>query len=137
MAVTMDIGNPQNIHPADKKDVGDRLALWALAKTYGKEDVVCSGPLFKEASFDKNKVVMTFDYADNGLMLQGNDSYFEIAGADGKFYPAKAKAEGNTIVATSPKVNEAMAVRYGWCDDCAPNLFNTEGLPASPFKVEK
>lgn len=135
MAVTMDIGDPTNIHPADKKDVGDRLALWALSKTYGKDDVVCSGPLFKAASFDKNKVVMTFDYADNGLELKGNESYFEVAGANGKFYQAKAKVEGNTIVAWSSKVTEAREVRYGWCDDCEPNLFNTEGLPASPFKA--
>ena len=136
MAVTMDIGDPGNIHPANKKDVGDRLALWALAKTYGNDEMVCSGPLFKQATFDKNKVTMEFDYVGGGLELKGKDSYFEIAGADGKFYQAKAVIDGNKIIATS-KVKEAAEVRYGWCDDCAPNLFNTKGLPASPFKASK
>lgn len=136
MAVTMDIGDAANIHPANKQDVGDRLAFWALAKTYGKDDVVCSGPLFKDAKFDKNKVEVIFDSAQNGLVLRGDESYFEIAGADGVFYPAKVTIEGNKIVAVSNKVKIAQQIRYAWCDDCTPNLFNTEGLPASPFRAE-
>lgn len=135
MVVTMDIGNPGNIHPGNKKDVGERLALWALAKDYNQEGVVCSGPLYKSASFNKNTVEIEFDYAESGLVLNSSDSFFEIAGTDGEFYSAKAKTEGSKIVVSSPKVKDAKQVRYGWADDCEPNLFNAEGLPASPFKA--
>ena len=135
MAVTMDIGNPVNIHPANKKDVGERLALWALDKTYKKEGVVCSGPLFKNAVFNGNQAEVEFDYA-TGLVLAGSESFFEIAGVDGVFYPAKATVANDKIVAVADKVKEAKQIRYAWADDCEPNLFNGAGLPASPFKSD-
>lgn len=136
MAVTMDIGNPVNIHPANKKDVGERLALWALDKTYKQKDVICSGPLFKNAVFNGNQAEVEFDYAE-GLVLHGNASFFEIAGSDGVFHQAKATVDHDKIVAVSDKVNEASQIRYAWTDDCVPNLFNGAGLPASPFKAVK
>ena len=135
MVVTMDIGNPVNIHPANKKDVGERLALWALAKTYQKEGFAFSGPLYKNAVFNKNKVEIEFDYANNGLVLSDQKTYFEIAGDDGIFYPATSEIAGSKIVVQSAKVKAAKQVRYAWTDDCVPNLFNVEGLPASPFKA--
>lgn len=133
MAVTMDIGNPVNIHPANKKDVGERLALWALDKTYKKEGIVCSGPLFKNAVFSGNQAEVEFDYG-TGLELRSKESFFEIAGPDGVFHPAKATVDHDKIVAVSDKVKEAKQIRYAWADDCVPNLFNGAGLPASPFK---
>lgn len=133
MAVTMDIGNPVNIHPANKKDVGERLAFWALDKTYKKEGVVCSGPLFKKAVFNGAQAEVEFDYG-TGLELRGKESFFEIAGPDGIFHPAKATVDHDKIVAISDKVKEAKQIRYAWADDCVPNLFNGAGLPASPFK---
>ncbi len=136
MAVTMDIGNPVNIHPANKKDVGERLALWALDKTYKKEGIVCSGPLFKNAVFSGNQAEVEFDYG-TGLELRSKESFFEIAGPDGVFHPAKATVDHDKIVAVSDKVKEAKQIRYAWCDDCVPNLFNGAGLPASPFKAVK
>lgn len=136
MVVTMDIGNPQNIHPANKHDVGGRLALWALSKTYQNEGMVFSGPLFKNAEFKKHQVEVFFNYAENGLVLSNGDNYFEIAGTDGVYYPARPIINGTSVLLTSPKVKEAASVRYAWCDDCVPNLFNAEGLPASPFRVD-
>ncbi|MBN2807231.1 MAG: glycosyl hydrolase family 2, partial [Prolixibacteraceae bacterium] len=114
MVVTMDIGNPKNIHPANKNDVGKRLALWALSKTYQQEGIVCSGPLFKQAEFNKQKVEIQFDYAENGLVMSDGKSYFEIAGNDGVFYPAKAEIKGSVVVLSSPKVKDAASVRYAW-----------------------
>lgn len=134
MVVTMDIGNPTNIHPSNKTDVGERLALWALAKDYNKE-VVYSGPIFKKATFQKNVVEIEFDFAEGGLVLKGDETFVEIAGSNGKFYPAKVKIAGNKLVANSMKVRNAKQIRYAWADDCEPNLFNIEGLPASPFKA--
>jgi len=134
MVVTMDIGNPVNIHPSNKKEVGERLALWALAKTYQKEGIVYSGPLYKNAVFNGKTVEIEFDYANNGLVLSDQKTYFEIAGDNGIFYPAKPEIMGSKIVVQSAKVKAAKQVRYAWADDCVPNLFNVEGLPASPFK---
>ena len=137
MAVTMDIGNPVNIHPANKKDVGTRLALWALNKDYGKSDVVFSGPLYKSVTFSGEKAEVEFSFAESGLVLKGDDSFFELAGSDGVFYPAKASISESKIIVTSDKVKKATQVRYAWADDCVPNLFNGAGLPASPFKTVK
>lgn len=137
MAVTMDIGNPRNIHPANKQDVGDRLARWALNKDYGFSEVLCSGPLYKSAEFKGRNVIVSFDYAGAGLKLTDDASFVELAGSDGVFHKAKVKIEGEKLVASSAKVNNPVEIRYAWCDDCEPNLFNKEGLPASPFHAKK
>lgn len=132
MAVTIDIGNPDDVHPTDKLDVGLRLARAARALSYG-EAVEYNGPLFRQATPEGNAIRIWFDHAA-GLMAKGAGvSGVEVAGADGKFVPAVARIEGNTIVASSANVAEPRFVRYGWANSPQCNLFNAEGLPASPF----
>ena len=132
MAVTMDIGNNTNIHPANKHDVGDRLAFIALNKVYGKGDVNFSGPLYKSSEVSGNKMTLTFDYAD-GLKLSSPKG-FELCGADGKYYAATPKIVGDKIELTSPKVKTPVAARYLW-SNCVngEGLSNAAGLPASSF----
>ena len=133
MAVTMDIGNPDDIHPTNKRDVGKRLALWALAKDYGK-DVVYSGPLYSELTIEDNKIHVHFNCSGSGLEARGGPlTHFEIAGEDQVYHPAEAVVDGETVVVSAPEVTSPVAVRYGWSNTAEPNLFNAEGLPASSF----
>ena len=133
MAVTMDIGNPDDIHPTNKRDVGQRLALWALAKDYGKE-VVFSGPLYREQTIEGNKIRIHFDCTGSGLEAKGGPlTHFEIAGEDQVYHPAEALIDGETVVVSSAEVALPVAVRYGWSNTAEPNLCNAEGLPASSF----
>jgi sialate O-acetylesterase len=135
MAVTIDIGNPDNIHPTDKQDVGARLALAARAIAY-HENIEYSGPLFREAKKIGNSMQVWFDHAA-GLMAKGGAlQAFEIAGADRKFQPAQARIEGDTVIVSSPTVSDPQYVRYGWSDNPSCNLYNKENLPASPFTSE-
>jgi sialate O-acetylesterase len=132
MAVTIDIGNPDNIHPTDKVDVGLRLARAARVLSYG-EAIEDSGPIFRQATAEGWRIRAWFDHA-KGLMARGGElTGFEVAGADEKFMPAKATIDGNEVVATSDAVTEPAYVRYGWANSPQCNLFNGEGLPASPF----
>ncbi len=131
MAVTVDIGEEHNIHPANKQAVGDRLALLARNIAY-KENVVANGPLFRYAYPENGTMHVSFDHAD-GLKSQGAPQGFEVAGADGVFSAATAKIEGNSISVSSPSVAEPRYVRYAWANYPAANLFNGAGLPASPF----
>jgi sialate O-acetylesterase len=132
MAVTIDIGNPDNVHPTDKVDVGLRLARAARALSYG-ETLEYSGPLFRQATPEGVSIRVWFDHAD-GLMAKGGAvTGVEVAGADGKFVAATARIEGATIVASSPDVARPVFVRYGWANSPDCNLFNGDGLPASPF----
>ena len=137
MAVAIDIGDAADIHPKNKQDVGRRLALWALAKTYGKQVLYC-GPLYKSMKLEGNKVLLNFDHVGGGLVAKTEPlTGFAIAGADRKFVWADAKiAEGNVIVVSSDKVPEPAAVRYGWADNPLCNLYNKAGLPASPFRTD-
>lgn len=139
MAVTVDIGNIKDIHPTNKQDVGKRLALWALAKTYGKDRLVYSGPLYKSVKFDGSKAVVSFDHVGSGLVSRDGKplTWFQVAGKDGKFVDATATIEGNTVVVQSPEVSEPTAVRFAWHQTAEPNLSNREGLPASPFRTDK
>ncbi|MEA3462468.1 MAG: sialate O-acetylesterase [Bacteroidota bacterium] len=133
MAVTMDIGNPDDIHPTNKRDVGKRLALWALAKDYGK-DLVFSGPLYREQAIEGNRIRLHFNCTGSGLVAVGGPlTHFEIAGEDQIYHPAEAVIEGVTILVSSPEVESPLAVRYGWSNTAEPNLSNVEGLPASSF----
>lgn len=133
MAVTIDIGNPDNVHPTDKVDVGMRLALAARALTYG-EDVNYSGPVFRQATPEGGAIRVWFDHTAKGLAAKGGElTGFEVAGPDGRFLPATAKIDGNTVVVTSDAVMEPRAVRYGWANSPQCNLFSGDGLPASPF----
>lgn len=138
MAVTMDIGSFTTIHPPNKQDVGKRLALWALAKDYGKDGLVYSGPLYKSVAFSDGKAIVSFDHAGSGLYCpDDNVSDFEIAGEDLVFYKAKAVVEGNHVIVQSEKVSVPKNVRFAWDDAAMPNLFNKEGLPASPFRTSE
>ncbi len=132
MAVTIDIGNPDNVHPTDKVDVGHRLALAARVLSYG-ETVEDSGPLFRQATPEGAMIRVWFDHAKGLKATGGEVSGFEVAGADGKFAPAMATIDGSTVVAASPTVSEPLYVRYGWANSPQCNLFNGDGLPASPF----
>jgi sialate O-acetylesterase len=133
MAVTIDIGNPDNVHPTDKVDVGVRLALAARALSYG-EDISYSGPMFRQATPEGSAIRVWFDHHAKGLVAKdGALTAFEVAGLDGKFVAATATIDGNTVVATSPTVAEPVYVRYGWANSPECNLFNGAGLPASPF----
>jgi sialate O-acetylesterase len=135
MAVTIDIGEP-DIHPKNKQDVGKRLALWALAKTYGK-NIVYSGPTYKSMKVDGNKAVLAFEDVGDGLVSKGDSlKGFAIAGADRKFVWADAKIEGDTIVVSSDKVAAPVSVRYAWEKNPVCNLYNKEGLPATPFRTD-
>ncbi len=139
MAVIIDIGEANDIHPKNKQDVGKRLALAALKIAYGK-DIVHSGPVYKSMAVSGNKVTIDFDYIGSGLKCYDRYGYlkgFSVAGNDRKFYWAKAYIENNKVGVYSDKVNNPIAVRYGWADNPDDvNLYNNEGLPASPFRTD-
>ena len=136
MAVTIDIGDPDNVHPPDKQTVGARLALAARALAYG-ESVEYSGPLFRQAAPEADGIRIWFDHAARGLVAKGGALQgFEIAGDDGRFATATARIDGETIVVSNPQVTDPKHVRYGWANAPVVNLFNSEGLPASPFTSE-
>ncbi|MCM4153788.1 sialate O-acetylesterase [Arenibacter sp. N53] len=137
MVVTNDIGNLENIHPINKQEVGHRLALWALAKTYGKEGLDYSGPVYTSMEIKKNKIILNFNHAENGLMKKGKELLeFYIAGEDQVLYPAKAKINGKTVVVSSSKVKNPVAVRFAFTNGALPNLYNSGGLPASAFRTD-
>ena len=153
MAVTIelaDVGNAGNVHPTNKRDVGERLALWALAKNYGKKDLVYSGPLYKEIKVEGSKIRVLFDSVGSGLTVATKNGYdpvvkepqgklrkFAIAGDDKKWVWADAVIEGKSVVVSNSAVPKPVAVRYAYSinpEGC--NLYNNEGLPASPFRTD-
>lgn len=139
MAVAIDLGEWNDIHPDNKKDVGERLALAAFKTAYG-EEVVYSGPLYQSANVEGNKIMVNFSNIGSGLMANDGEelSEFAIAGSDKKFVWAQAKIENGKIVVWSDEVPSPMYVRYAWADNPVnPNLYNKEGLPASPFRTDK
>jgi len=137
MAVTVDIGNPRDIHPGNKYDVGKRLALWALSGTYGKS-LEPSGPLYSSMTVEGDRIRLHFAHASSGLVAKdGGLRTFLIAGEDRAFVPAEAVIDGESVVVSSPKVALPVAVRYAWDnnpEEC--NLYNGAGLPASPFRTD-
>ncbi|MDR0824843.1 MAG: sialate O-acetylesterase [Prevotella sp.] len=138
-AVITDIGDANDIHPRNKQDVGLRLALIALHKDYGKNDIVYSGPTFKSMNITGNKAVIEYNNVDKGLSVNNKYGYIEgfaIAGADKKFEWAKAYLDGDKVVVYSEKVANPVAVRYSWSNNPDVNLFNKEGLPAAPFRTD-
>ena len=132
MAVTVDVGDPHNIHPPDKQTVGNRLALAAEALAY-KDQVEYSGPAFIQTSIDNGKIRAWFDHADGLKAKGGSLQGFEIAGRDHKFVPATGQIDGATVTLSSPQLAEPRYVRYGWQNAPTVNLYNGAGLPASPF----
>ena len=137
MAVAIDIGDPYDIHPKNKQEVGRRLALAAEAVAYGR-DVVYSGPIYESMAVEGNKVRLRFKHVDGGLVAKGGAALkgFEIAGEDRKFVPAESAIDGKTIVVRSGQVASPVAVRYAWADNPTCNLYNKAGLPASPFRTD-
>ena len=137
MAVTIDIGDADDIHPKNKQDVGLRLALNALAKTYGQKSSY-SGPLYDSHQIEGNKIRVRFNHTDKGLKAKGSSSLkgFAIAGPDHVFHWADAIIDGNTIVVSSPNIPFPVAVRYAWANNPECNLYNGEDLPASPFRTD-
>jgi sialate O-acetylesterase len=149
MAVTLDIGNPKDVHPQNKVHVGHRLALAARRVAYG-ESLVASGPLYESCSFFPGQVRLNFRETGSGL-VPGDSPWhpagyspfpadrligFYVAGADRKWVEAEAQLEGDTVVVSSPLVPSPAAVRYGWAQSPRANLYNREGLPASPFRTD-
>lgn len=138
MAVINDIGSENNIHPTNKKDVGERLARWALADEYGKDVVKC-GPLYKGFKIDGARITVTFDHLGKGLKSAdgGPLKRFEIRGEDGKWVWADAKIEGSAVIVSSATVAKPVAARYAWASNpTGTNLVNSEGLPASVFTTD-
>jgi len=136
MAVTIDIGDADELHPRNKLDVGRRLAAWALADTY-KQKVIPSGPLFDRYTINGNEVRIRFKHADGLKTMDGGPlKGFAIAGEDRHFVWADARIDGDTVIVSSPKISKPVAVRYGWADNPIANLYNKAGLPASPFRTD-
>lgn len=138
MAITLDCGEANDIHPKNKQDVGKRLAFWALAQVYGQKVASASGPLPTGHQIKGSEVVVNFRYADGGLVAKdGPLKGFAIAGADKKWVSATARIEGTKVIVSSPDVKEPAAVRYAWANNPEFNLFNGAGLPASPFRTDQ
>jgi sialate O-acetylesterase len=136
LAVTIDTGDPHNLHPPRKAEIGERLALWALGTTYGKK-IVYSGPLYESAQAEGEKIRINFLFTGSGLEARGETLRgFAIAGPDRKFHWAEARIEGHVVIVSSTNVSHPVAVRYAWADSPECNLFNKEGLPASPFRTD-
>ena len=138
MIVTTDlVDNIADIHPRNKLDVGNRLAFWAMAKTYGKDDIVYSGPLYKSMKVEGNKIRIQFAHTGDGLKAKGGTlSEFQIAAADDKFVDAKAEIDGKEVVVHADGVDSPQHVRFGWHKTTKATLFNSAGLPASPFQTK-
>ncbi len=137
LAVTIDIGDEKDIHPKNKREVGRRLALSALAKTY-KKPVIGSGPWFKSIEIEGDRIRIHFNHTDGGLKLKKpNAKSVAIAGADGKFVWAKAEIDGETVIVSSPAVPKPLFVRYAWDSNPEASLYNGKGLPAVPFRSDE
>ena len=137
LAVTIDVGDPKNVHPHRKLEVGQRLALWAMGTTY-KKSVIYSGPLYESMQIDGREIRLHFTHVGSGLEARGGGELqgFAVAGTDRTFHWADARIEGDSIVVSSRAVATPLAVRYAWADDPLCNLFNKDGLPASPFRTD-
>ena len=138
--MTTDIGDLKNMHPPHKKEVGERLALWALADVYGKKKIEPSGPEYRPGSIEHEgyKAVLHFTHVGKGLASSDGKplTWFITAGADGVFHPADAAISGDAVVITSPQVPEPKDVRFAWDESAMPNFYNKNGLPAVPFRTD-
>jgi sialate O-acetylesterase len=137
LAVTIDVGDSANVHPHRKREVGQRLALWALGTTY-QRPIVYSGPIYESMRIDGKEIAIHFTHVGAGLEAHGGGSLqgFAIAGSDHRFHWAETRIEGDSVVVSSPDVTQPVAVRYAWADSPPCNLFNKDGLPASPFRTD-
>jgi sialate O-acetylesterase len=140
MAVSIDIGDGNDIHPVNKKDLGYRLALAAQKTAYGEKGIVYSGPIYESMKISNNKVILAFTNEGKGLTSKNNEELkcFEICGVDNEYFPAKAKIVKDKIIVWNDDVINPVAVRYAWANNpLRPNLYNKEGLPASPFRTSE
>jgi sialate O-acetylesterase len=139
MAVAIDLGEWNDIHPDRKKEVGERLALAALKVAYKEKDVVYSGPIYRSSEIEGDKIILTFNNIGSGLITNDGEELnrFEMAGADKKFVWATGKIEGDKVVVRSDSISNPVYVRYAWADNPdGANLYNKDGLPASPFRTD-
>jgi sialate O-acetylesterase len=139
MAVTIDVGEWNDIHPLEKKVIGERLALAAKRLAYGNDKIEYSGPIFKSVALEGNSIIIEFDHTGSGLKVKGGGdlNHFALAGADRKFVWANARIENNHVIVRSDEIKNPMHVRYAWADNPeSANLYNQEGLPASPFEAD-
>lgn len=127
-----------DIHPRNKKDIGERLARWALAEDYGHTEIEVSGPTFRRMDINGGAATLYFDHVAGGLVAKDERplNWFVMAGADGVFFPATAEIKGEAVVVRSPRVKVPVAVRFGWDEAARPNFFNRAGLPAMPFRTD-
>lgn len=138
MAVTLDAGEWNDIHPLNKKSIGERLALWAEHLVYGDQNLVYSGPIYRSVVAQGNKLSLSFDHVGDGLVAKNEPRlyYFAIAGADKKYVWANAKIDGSNVVVWNDAILSPVSVRYAWADNPeGANLYNANGLPASPFEA--
>jgi sialate O-acetylesterase len=138
MVVTIDAGEWNDIHPLEKKTVGERLARAARKSAYGNEKIVYSGPVYKSFVKEADSIIIEFDHIGSGLATKGGGDlkYFAIAGADRKLVWAEARIQNNKVIVWSNEVKNPAKVRYAWADNPErANLYNFEGLPASPFEA--
>lgn len=139
MAVIVDVGDLEDIHPVNKQEVGRRLSLWALAKTYGRgPGMVYSGPQYKSHHVHGKEVHLHFDHVGGGLVARDGKAltHFELAGSDGKFSGAVARIHGDEVIVSADAIDDPQVVRFAWHQEAEPNLANQEGLPASPFRTD-
>lgn len=137
MAVLMDLGEKDCIHPSDKKTGGERLALWALGQTYGVRDFSFKSPAYKALELKGGQIIVSFDNASNGLTTFGKElTGFEIAGENKVFYPADTYLRAKSVVLSSPHVEKPIAVRYAFKDFIVGTLYGTDGLPVSSFRSD-
>ncbi|MNJ51809.1 hypothetical protein D3C77_471240 [compost metagenome] len=139
MAVTIDVGEYNDLHPQDKKTVGQRLALCARKLAYGEKQLVHSGPMFKQVEHRGDTLVLHFDHIGSGLVVRGGGGKlhgFAVCGPDGHFCPAQAVISGDTVIVRHEEISQPVHARYAWANNPAgANLYNREGLPASPFST--
>jgi sialate O-acetylesterase len=137
LVVTIDLGDKSNLHPPDKLDVGQRLALAARAHVY-KENVEASGPVYDSMSVNGAEAHIQFKHVDGGLVVKGDRPIqgFAVAGADRKFEWAQARLDGDSVIVSSQAVPDPVAVRYAWADNPFTNLYNKAGLPVAPFRTD-
>ncbi|NDI98405.1 sialate O-acetylesterase [Flavobacterium sp. LaA7.5] len=136
MVVISDVSTTDDIHPRNKKPVGERLANLALSEHYKIDKGIVNSPLFKNAEIAGKKITVHFNYADGLYCKSKTSALFEVAGEDGVFYPATAKIKGNTVIVTSKKVNKPAQVRYAWHNTAQADIFNKANLPASSFTAQ-
>ncbi len=139
MAVTIDVGEWNDVHPENKEDVGKRLALAARKVAYNEKNLVYSGPVYRSGKITGNKIILSFRHTGSGLMPKAGEplKYFSIAGKDSRFVWANARITGNKIIVWSDQISKPVYVRYAWADNPeGANLYNKDGLPASPFRTD-